>query len=83
MPIVEECLNALVGQRVLLHLLEHGEGDRGDVRADPRGLGRVLGVAKRGRDHLGGQVEAIEQLDAVGDELNAVLADVVEPPNKR
>src|SRR5882724_7954814 len=77
-PVLEELLEADVGQRVLHELLEHRERQRHDVGAGLRSVDDVKRVADRGREHL--RLEPLDPVDLadVPDQVHADVRDVVE-----
>src|SRR2546430_9119746 len=83
LPIVQESLQADVGQGVLGHLLEHVEGERDDVRAELRGLDHVDGMSDARHQDLPVPVVVPENPGDLPDALHALLADVVEPSDER
>src|SRR3989475_11873546 len=83
LPIVQESLQADVGQGVLGHLLEHVEWERDDVRAELRGLDHVEGMSDARNQDLTVPVVVPENLGDLSDDLHSLLAHVVEPSDER
>src|SRR5439155_9612961 len=82
-PVLQELLEADVGQRMLHELLEHRERDRHDVGAGLRGVDHVERVTDRRGEHLG--LEALDAVDLadVADEVHADVGNVVEASEER
>src|SRR3990172_782925 len=83
LPVVQEPLQPDVRQGVLRHLLQDLERKRDDVRPELRGLDHVEGVAHGGDEDLALELVVPEDRDNLADDLHAVLAHVVEPPDER
>src|SRR3972149_6341594 len=81
--VLQELLDAGVGQGVLEHRLEYGVGHGGDVGAGPGGLDYVQGMAEAGGQHLRGQVIAVKHLDDLPHYRHPLLADIVQAPDER
>lgn len=81
--ILAELFDALVGQRMLGHLLDDLVGNGGNVGAGEGAFGDVHGMADAGRDDLGGDAVGVEYLGDFGDEVGAADADVIETANER
>src|SRR5664280_994218 len=82
-PILAELDDALVGERVVNHLLEDLERQRGDVRSGHGGLGHVQWVPDRGGQDLTLDVVEREDLGQLADDRHAVLVDVVQAAHER
>src|SRR4030095_7231797 len=82
-PIREEGGEALVRQRMVEHLAQHGRREGRDVGAHLRRLDHVYGMADRGHQHLRreGRIVGVDLHD-VADEIHAVGADIVEPADE-
>src|SRR5438128_6826963 len=83
LPILQEFLQADVGERMLEQLVDHRRGHRHDVGAHPRGFDHVNGIAHAGDEHFGGVIGVVEHVDNLADDLHPLVADVVEAPDKR
>src|SRR5512134_3330386 len=82
-PIIEEPLEADVGQGVIGQLLEHVVRQCGNVCSGNGGVHDVVGVAHGGHEDFG--LEAVIREDRLdrADDLHPVLGDVVEAPDER
>src|SRR4030042_624890 len=78
LPVLEEALQAAVGERVLEKRVEDARRHGADVGAHPGRLQDVHRVAQAGGEDLAVEVVVVEDLDDVGDELHARGRDVVE-----
>ena len=63
LPVLEEPLEADVGERVLEALFDHRGRRSRDIGAHPRSLDDVDGMAHARHQYLGGQVGAVEDVD--------------------
>ena len=81
--ILAELFDALVGERMLGHLLDDLVGDGGDVGAGEGAFGDVHGMADAGGDDLRGDAVGVEDLGDFGDEVGAADADVIEAADER
>src|SRR3954447_3271791 len=77
--VLDEGGEALVGERVLVEVAQQLGRQGGDVGAQTRRRDHVVGRPHRGDQHLGVEVRVVAvDLDYLGDQLHAVVADVVE-----
>src|SRR5205809_173528 len=83
LPIVQESLQADVGQGVLCHLLEDVEWQRDDVRAQSRGLDHVKGVPDTRHQDFAVPIVIPKNLGDFADYLHPFLAHVIEPSDER
>src|SRR5437016_926674 len=79
-PVVEEPLQADVGQGMLDHLLHHLWRHRGDARPCASGLDDVQRVSDAPNENLSLHLVVAEDLHEVLDDVHPAMADVVEPP---
>src|SRR6185295_6751615 len=82
-PIREEGGEALVGQRMIEHLAQHGRRQGRHMSPHLRGFDHMDGVADRGHQHFRGEgrIVGVDLYD-VADEIHAVGADIVEPAHE-
>ena len=70
-------------QRVLAEILHDGERHRADVHARQHRLTHVLGMAHRGEHRLGVVAVAVDDVDALLEELDRVVSSVLHAAGKR
>src|SRR5262249_19586981 len=68
--VLDELLEADIGQRMLHELREHAERDGADVRAEQRGVDHVRRVAHRRDQHLGLEVVVVVDLHDLLDDVH-------------
>src|SRR5262245_37937508 len=78
LPVLEELLQADVGQGMLDQRLEHRERHGGDIRADARRLDHVQRIPNAGRQDLALEVVIVEDGPNLADDLHSDMADIVE-----
>src|SRR5690606_12043200 len=83
LPVRQERLESLVRQRVADQLVQHLRRDRGDVRTQQGSFDHVHRVPDRGDQHFRVEVVVVVDLHDLCDQIHAVLADVIEPPDER
>lgn len=82
--ILPEFFNALIGQRMVRHLLDHLIRHRRDVRARQRTVRHMNRVAHARGDDLGSDIRIVAKIGRNrADQLDARLGDVVQPAQKR
>src|SRR5213594_1711792 len=83
LPVLEELLQADVGERMLDQGLQHGKRHRGDIGPDARGLHDVQGVPDAGGQDLALEVVIVEDGPDLADDVHPDVADVVQAADER
>src|SRR5437868_5134096 len=82
-PVGEELFETLVRERMLDELLHHLEGHRGDIRPDTCRFDDVNRTPNAGREHFRLPFVVAVDFDDLGEQLETVLPDVIEPTEER
>src|SRR5882724_11682140 len=83
LPVLQEFLQADVGERMLDERLEDGKRHGRDVGPQARGLDHVQGIPDAGGQDLALEVVVVEDGPDLAHDLHAYVADVVEPADER